>query len=94
MEPIRMPRMKMWNQFADYNSAAWFWKREKSIGNLNNNKQNKKWVDMWNGAGRFFFFFFYYFPFDPSSYKIKYFMFGNKLSNFFFFFAESIIDKS
>ena len=78
----------MWNQFADYNSAAWFWKLEKSIGNLNNNKQNKKWVDMWNGAGRFFFFFFSSFPFDPSSDKSKYFMFGNNLSNFFFFLLK------
>ena len=68
----------MWNQFADYNSASCFWKLSKPIGNVNNNKQNKQWVDMWNRAGRFFF----SFPFDPSSDMSKQFMFGNNLPNF------------
>ena len=79
----------MWNQFVDYESATWFWKLEKLIGNVNNNKQNKQWVDMWNRVERIFFF---PFPFDLSSNMRKHFIFGNNLFNFFF--IESIIIKT
>ena len=82
MKPIRLPRMKVWNQFVDYKSATWFWKLEKLIGNVNNNKQNKQCVDMWNRVGRYIFFFFP-FSFDPSSNMHKHFIFENNLFSFF-----------